>query len=198
MLFRKISMMNGSFTLDEHFREEDFSNTPLPKGDYESCTFSHCLFHDADLSGINFTDSSFEHCDLSTAILKKTALREVKFRHCKMLGLRFDDCNPFLLSFDFEDCALDFSSFFQVKLKGTRLVNCRLLEVDFVEADLTGAIFMGSDLSGAVFENTILEKADFRTAVNFTIDPEGNRIRGARFSMEGLLGLLGKYGILVE
>lgn len=74
----------------------------------------------------------------------------------------------------------------------------RLFETDFVEADLTGADFQDSDLKGPIFENTVLEKADFRHAKNFIIDPENNRVKKTKFSMDGLPGLLQKYGIEVE
>lgn len=71
------------------------------------------------------------------------------------------------------------------------------MEVDFSQADLSGASFLGSELSGAVFDQTNLEKADFREAENYRIDPESNRIKIARFDLEGLPGLLGKYGIKI-
>ena len=44
----------------------------------------------------------------------------------------------------------------------------------------------------------MLEKADFRGAFNYSLDPELNRIKGARFSPAGLAGLLGKYGIRID
>jgi len=50
----------------------------------------------------------------------------------------------------------------------------------------------------AAFENTILEKADFRTSFNYSIDPEKNRIRKARFSLAGISGLLDKYDIEID
>jgi hypothetical protein len=53
-------------------------------------------------------------------------------------------------------------------------------------------------LTGAVFDRTGLEKADFREALNFRIDPETNRIKGARFDLDGLPGLLVKWGIKVQ
>jgi hypothetical protein len=43
-----------------------------------------------------------------------------------------------------------------------------------------------------------LEKADFRTAFNYSINPETNRIKKAKFSKEGLNGLLDKYDIEIE
>jgi uncharacterized protein YjbI with pentapeptide repeats len=79
-----------------------------------------------------------------------------------------------------------------------RFVNCTLHEVDFTEADLTASLFENCDLQRTLFANTNLEKADFRTAFNYSIDPELNRIKKARFSMPGVLGLLSKYNIDIE
>ena len=53
-------------------------------------------------------------------------------------------------------------------------------------------------LEGAIFERTNLESSDFRTATHFTIDPEKNRLKKAKFSKEGVLGLLKNYDIVVE
>jgi fluoroquinolone resistance protein len=44
----------------------------------------------------------------------------------------------------------------------------------------------------------MLEKADFRTSNGYSIDPEMNRIKKAKFSLEGVAGLLDKYDIEVE
>ncbi|GHU58990.1 hypothetical protein FACS189411_15280 [Bacteroidia bacterium] len=80
-------------------------------------------------------------------------------------------------------------------MKNTRFKNTQLQEVDFVEADLTGSIFENCDLTRTIFERTILEKADFRTSYNYSLDPEANRIKKAKFSLTGLPGLLSKYNI---
>jgi len=50
----------------------------------------------------------------------------------------------------------------------------------------------------AMFIHTNLEKADFRSAFNYSIDPETNRIRKARFSVPAVTGLLDKYDIEIE
>jgi len=39
---------------------------------------------------------------------------------------------------------------------------------------------------------------DFRTAFNYSFDPEINKIRKARFSYPGVCGLLQKYNIEIE
>ncbi|WP_435357676.1 pentapeptide repeat-containing protein [Emticicia sp. SJ17W-69] len=80
-------------------------------------------------------------------------------------------------------------------MKATKFKNCKLHEADFNETDLTAAIFENCDLAGAIFEKTILEKADFRTAFNFSIDPELNRIKKAKFSLTSIKGLLDKYNL---
>jgi uncharacterized protein YjbI with pentapeptide repeats len=74
-------------------------------------------------------------------------------------------------------------------------MNLKLYEADFTECDLSGSVFENCDLMRATFDNSILERTDFRTSFNYSIDPEKNRIRKARFSLTGIPGLLNKYNI---
>jgi len=97
--------------------------------------------------------------------------------------VHFENCSKLLFGADFENCILNLSSFHSLKLKSTIFKNCNLQEVDFSDTDLTSSIFDNCDLSGAVFRSTILEKVDFRTAYNYSINPENNRISKAKFSM---------------
>jgi uncharacterized protein YjbI with pentapeptide repeats len=83
-------------------------------------------------------------------------------------------------------------------MKKTKFENCSLKEVDFTETDLSDAEFNSCDLLRAVFINSNLEKTDFRTAINFSIDPDKNKIRKARFATSGLAGLLGKYNLEID
>lgn len=122
----------------------------------------------------------------------------MKFTGCKLLGLHFETANPFGFSIHIMTCQLNHASFYQVVLKNTTIVNTKLQHVDFTETDLTGTCFDNCDLQHAVFENTILEKADFRKAISYNIHPERNRVKGAKFSLEGVVGLLSNYQIEVE
>ena len=115
-----------------------------------------------------------------------------------MLGLRFENCNAFGLSFSFDNCQLNHSSFYKTKIKRTVFKNSQLHEVDFTACDLTNTLFDNCDLKGAIFENTNIEKADFRTSCNYSLDPEINRIKKAKFSISGVSGLLDKYDIEIE
>lgn len=183
---------------DETFEKIDFKATPLKKGEYESCSFKNCDLSEADLADVRFIGCDFISCNLSLAKFKKTSFQDVKFKDCKMLGLRFEHCDPFNLSFSFDNCMLNHSSFYLVKLKKTLFKNCQLQECDFTETDLSSAALDDCDLARSTFENTILEKADLRTAYNYAIDPELNRVKRARFSLSGVPGLLGRYDIDIE
>ena len=179
---------------DHHFDKINL----LPPGDFEGCRFSHCDLQGTDLSGINFTECVFENCNLSGTKILQTTFNDVKFSGCKILGLHFETANQHLFSVQFEKSTLDLCSFFQCKMKKTRLLHCSLQEVDFTETILTEASFDGSNLKGAKFESTNLEKADLRTAVNYSIDPGINKIKKASFSYPAVLSLLDSYDILIK
>ena len=95
--------MSLKITGNSVFEKNNFSGNGLPKGEYENCLFRNCEFAESDLMNIIFIDCTFEQCNLSMAKIRNTALKTVKFIHCKLLGLNFSDCNPFLLSLYFED-----------------------------------------------------------------------------------------------
>jgi uncharacterized protein YjbI with pentapeptide repeats len=189
--------MNAHFT-DETFEKQDYTTTPLPKGEYDNCRFVQCNFADANLSHYKFSECSFDNCNLSMINTTETALRDIKFKGCKMLGIHFEKCNEFLFRVSFDNCLLNFSSFYKRNLKKAVFKNCSLRETDFTEADLSGAVFENCDLAMAAFENANLEKADLRSAYNYSIDPMKNRIKKARFSMEGIAGLLNQWDIEIE
>lgn len=191
-------IMETFFIEDKTFDQIDFTQKPLTKGEYETCTFITCDFSNADLTDIKFSECEFLGCNLSLVKLTKTAFRDIKFKDCKMLGLHFEHCNPFGLSFTIDHCNLTHSSFYQAKLKKTIFKNSQLHDVDFVECELTASVFDNCDMTRATFENTNLEKVDFRTSFNYSINPEINRIKKARFSLSGIDGLLNKYDIEID
>lgn len=183
-----------TFTADQTF-DKDYS---FSKGEYDNCVFEHCDFTGKDFGDSVFTDCSFTDCNFSMVKLSKMGCRDVVFRNCKLLGFRFDQCNPFGFEAVFEYCQMDLCSFFQMKVRKQKFSNCSLREADFAESDLTQAVFNDCDLQGAIFDNTILEKADLRSAYNFTIDASQNYLKGARISLASASGLLSPFGIIVE
>ena len=125
-----------------------------------------------------------------------TGLKNVFFTNCKLIGVDFSGCKDFLFSVGFENCILDYSFFLKKKLKNTIFKKCSIKEANFADSDLTNARFLECDLLMTQFEKTQLYGADFTTSYNFIIDPELNRMKNARFSVNGLAGLLNKYGII--
>jgi fluoroquinolone resistance protein len=187
-----------SFFQDLKIEQEDYSKNIFQKGEYEACKFTLCNFFEVNISGSQFADCVFDNCNLSMANINNTSFRNVQFINCKMLGMAFDACNQFGISFGFENCQLNHSIFYKTKIKNTKFINCQMHEIDFSNCDLSAACFDGCDLYGTKFENAILEKADFSAAINFNINPEINKIKKAIFAKNNLEGLLYKYNIEIK
>jgi uncharacterized protein YjbI with pentapeptide repeats len=130
--------------------------------------------------------------------IANTVFRNVAFNNCKMLGMNFEDCSQFGISFHFDECNLSHASFYGGKFRRTTFSKSRLHEVIFTESDLVNCVFDECDLSRAVFDQTNLEGADFRTSVNFAINPNNNRMKRSRFSLPGAASLLDSFGIRTD
>lgn len=131
-------------------------------------------------------------------MIKRTAFRAVEFESCKLVGLRFEDASDFAFECSFRDCRLDLSTFSGRDLRHSVFERCSLKETDLAGANLSGVALTECDLTDAIFDATNLEKADLRTAFNFAIDPDLNRISKARFARTGLAGLLRKYDLEID
>ncbi|RXP55755.1 pentapeptide repeat-containing protein [Lutibacter sp. HS1-25] len=190
--------MKHLFVEEKTFDREDFLKNRLEKGQYELCTFLNCNFLNANLSEIQFIDCEFYDCDLSMANLSQTIINNVLFKDCKMLGLHFEKCSDFTFSMKVENCQLNDASFYHQKISKTVFTKCKMQEVDFTECDLSFSVFNDCDLLNAIFDNTNLKGADLRNSFNFTIDPEKNQIKGAKFSLQSVSGLLAKYHIKID
>jgi len=184
--------------VDKTFKKVNYTKNPLAKDEYEGCAFIDCIFSNTDLSSISFVECEFIGCDLSSSKIYDTVFNEVVFDNCKILGLAFDKANTFTFSATFKDCQLDFTTFYKRNLKNQRFMDCSLKEVDFTETILNNAKFVNCNLENAIFDNTDLEKVDFTTAYNYVFDPEKNRIKNAKFSKDGIVGLLQKYQVVVS
>ncbi|MFN5416586.1 MAG: pentapeptide repeat-containing protein [Flavobacteriia bacterium] len=125
------------------------------------------------------------------------SFKNVTFISSKLLGLHFEQCNLFGFEIHFDNCQINLSSFYKIDLKHCSFKDSSLQEVDFTEVNLAQKSFENCDLLGAIFENTNLEKCDFRSAFNYIIDPQNNKIKKAKFSKEGAIGLLRAFDIVI-
>lgn len=190
--------MDFKYIDEQSFTNINFSEIPLEIGEYEYCTFTNCNFSNSILSEIKFLECEFFDCNFSNANLTDVSFQDVQFKNCKMLGLQFDACNEFGFAANFDMCQLDHSIFFKMKLNRTFFNNSQLKGVDFTETDLKKSKLIGCNLQDATFQNTNLEMADLRNATNYSLDPEQNGIKGAKFSIPEVTGLLDKYDIRIQ
>ena len=180
------------------FEKVSFIDKKVNNREFEDCVFKNCDFSNSDFSNNTFMDCEFIDCNLSMIQLSGTSLKTIHFRDCKLLGIQFQECADFLFSVNFQDCVLDYSSFANKKMPKTSFNSCSIKEVSFIGTNLTNSVFENCDLENAIFNDTQLGGVNFMTARNFIIDPEFNPMRKAKFSTQGIVGLLDKYDIKIE
>lgn len=183
---------------DQVFDKTSFPQTGTLDTQFENCTFKNCDFTTVDFFGCDFLKCIFVQCNLSMVKFGHIGFDQVHFDSCKMIGVDFSHTKDFLFSINFSGCILDYAAFMKKKNRKAKFVNCSLKGTDFSEVDFTSAIFDKCDLSTAVFMRSNLSSVNFVSSYNFTIDPEKNTLRKAKFSVDGLPGLLENYGIIVE
>lgn len=186
-----------------YFPPENVLTRALPpelvgQREFEEYHFIGFDFSQSNLNGWRFSECRFENCNLAGATITNTAFQNVAFLGCKLLGLPFQSCRELLFGVHFNQCQLDYASFYGRSMPNTRFVGCSLQEADFTQADLTQAVFQDCQLLRAVFQETRLVGADFRTAREVVLDPALNEVQQARFALESLPGLLTKFDLHIE
>ena len=185
--------MENLINVHKTFEKVISINKRVNNREFEGCVFKNC-----DFSNNTFIDCEFYDCNLSMTKLRSSGLKTVDFINCKLLGIQFHECDDFLFNVSFEECVLDYASFANKKMLKTKFMNSSLKEVTFIGANLSNSVFENSNLEGAIFNDTQLTAVDFTLAQNFKIDPEFNPMRKAKFSSQGIVGLLDKYDINIE
>ena len=180
------------------FEKEVYINSKINNREFDGCVFKNCDFSNSDLNYNTFMDCEFIDCNLSMTQLVGTSLKTVTFKNCKLLGILFHVCDDFLFDVAFQECVLDYSSFANKKMPKTTFNSCSLKEVSFIGTNLSNSIFENCNLENAIFNDTQLSAVDFTSAYNYKIDPEFNPMKKAKFSSQGISGLLEKYDIKIE
>ncbi len=167
-----------------------------------SSEFFECEFKELDLSGRDLLSSrfigcAFKNCNMSNMIVSGSSFRECYFESCKIIGVNWT-ASPSLFENHFKDSFLDFCVFQGLSLKETRFINCGLSDTDFSRANLKKASFEESCLRGANFYQCDLTEADFRGAIQYSIDIANNKVKRAKFSMPEALNLLTAFEIELD
>ena len=137
-------------------------------------------------------------------LLENAEFEDCVFDHCRWLGTRVQNCR-------FNACTFDHCNFSGVVFSFTTMKDAWLLnsafrsmawgglqQCTFDDTRLAGASFYGVRLGGTRFTRCDLQKADLRTAEEYAIDLETNKLKGARFSFPDVVRLLDGTGIVIE
>lgn len=187
--------MKETVHLNKTFSKVIYTEESVKNREFENCTFIDCDLYASDFSMSQFLDCTFKGCNLSMVKFNATSLKNVEFENCKMMGIAFEYCEDFLFEVKFDDCVLDFSSFANKKMQKTKFIKCSMQDVNFAGTHLLKAVFDDVNLNGASFDRTNLSEADLSKAYNFSIDPELNSVKKAKFSLKDAGGLLEKYNL---
>ena len=186
------------YFLDSKYNHHIYGRDELNFKEFECCTFNDCTFSAGNFIDVTFIDCVFNNCVFSEAKINHVAMRTVTFNGCEIKDVNFAMCNKLIFEVRFNNCVLDFSKFYTLKLKKTPFINCSLVAVDFMATDLTEVLFENCDLYRAEFAKAIASKANFKTSYNYTINPTITRLKKAVFSLKAVKGLLYKHDIIVE
>ncbi len=179
---------------DRTFEGANLNANRLTSSQFYDCTFSHCSFVETVFLDCRFVGCKFQDCDLSLLQVPGSSFSGTLFEDSKLIGINWTHGNwgnnllqeP-LVSIR---CVLNHSTFIGLPLKGTQIKDCIARDIDFRETDLNQADFEGTDLAESLFSQTNLTQADLSRARNYTISPEENTLKGARFSLPEAMSLL--------
>ena len=192
-----------TFAAEQPFEKQEFLSVisqgqDICRKDFSNCVFKSCNFNECSFKNSLFVDCVFTCCNLSNIKVDNCSFRGVVFDDCKLTNVSFAVINPFLLSWFFKNCKIEFCNFGGINMKHSKFIDSVIRGTDFINVDLEGADFARSDLQDSKFHNAVLDNANFSGARNYYIDPTSNKLKKAKFSVPEVLSLLAAFDIKVE
>jgi uncharacterized protein YjbI with pentapeptide repeats len=176
----------------------DASGGGIAGKEFFACRLERCDFTEADLSGCRFEDCRFVACNFSNPIIKRARFANAVFEECKVVGINFYACDQLVFDVEFDRCHILNCNFSDLKMKLSKFKACDLRGCDFQNTYLVEAVFDKSSFTETLFHACDLEKASFRGARGYSIDPRANKIAKATFSVPEVLSLVECFGIRIE
>jgi fluoroquinolone resistance protein len=198
--------MNSLIPAEPYYGDQVFEEVGLERGqlvssEFYDCRFIRCSFVESVFRDCRFVDCVFYACDLSLLQVPNSAFASTRFEDSKLIGVNWTRADWAAARVgspvSFLRCALSHSTFIGLGLRGVQIKDCLAVDVDFREADLSGADFSGTDLAQSIFGNTDLTQADLSRARNYHIHPGQNVLRQARFSLPEAMSLLYSMDIIL-
>lgn len=184
------------------FRKLEATGRRITGKTFQECSFVNCVLNETHFEGCKFYNCTFKSCDLSLMKVHNCVFAEVRFEDTKVVGINWTEAtwgkHSLLSAIHFSECTLNYSTFIGLKLNKLSLVRCLAKDVDFSEADLTGANCEGTDFSDSRFHHTNLTEANFSKATHYQIAATYNTLKKTRFSLPEAVALLRSLDILLE
>ena len=191
-------MSYASFVSEEEYTFQVFSPDSLLERQFYTCRFVSCTFRETDLRSTVFDTCSFVRCNFILPKIEGLVLRTAIFEDSRLMGLPFGDCNQFGFDVDFQDCIIDSCMFLGINFRKKAFINDKFRNTDFMDCDLREASFTGCHFENAQFHNCNLQNSDFREAENYCINPDGNKVKGSKHRLPGVLTFIQFLGIDLE
>lgn len=176
---------------NETFEGEYFSS--LEKNSYEDCVFRNCDFTKVSLAFFKFIDCEFQSCNMSNVSLNNTSFQACDFTDTKMVGVNFEQINPFLFGIKCHSSDLSLSFFARNDLKRSSFNNCKFSEAQLIELNAKGVDFSGSNFDSTIFDACDLTEANLTDVVNLSLDLNSNRVKNMKINSSSLAGILSSF-----
>ncbi|EKE01628.1 MAG: hypothetical protein ACD_21C00088G0003 [uncultured bacterium] len=194
--------LNKTDHFDQVFENLDCSSKTIQNKLFEKCEFKRCNFDKASLLNCRFVDCEFAHCALNTTIITNSAFSDVVFDNSKMMGINWPPAKwpQIRLSglISFYSCNISHSNFFGMNLSEVNIQDCKAIDADFREADLSRSNLTNTDFHQSLFIRTKLTEADFSGAINYSIDMTLNDVKKATFTFPDCINLLQHFEIQIN
>ncbi len=182
---------------DQSFSELEVRDQLFRETIFENCTFLRLRFVDSAFVRCRVIDCTFEECDLSNLSLENSEIRSPVFKDCKLVGVNWTAAAS-VMHPEWTGCVLNYGNFGGLDLRKAKMKSCHAREADFADTNFTDTDLRATDFTGARFASTNLTKADLRQATNYSIRPDSNKLKGAKFSLPEATLLLYGMDIVLE
>lgn len=185
--------------LSANFSELQLSGQEIDSISFEDCSFKDCDFSETNFIDCRFIECHFVQCNLSVAKIYRCRFNDIVFEGSKVIGVDWTKATwPNITMFSplkFFKCIINDSTFFGLSLNEIVIEECKAHDVDFRSGSFCESNFTFTDFTGSLFNQTNLSEADFSEAINYQIDVNFNKIKGAKFSRHEAVSLLESLGI---
>jgi uncharacterized protein YjbI with pentapeptide repeats len=163
-----------------------------------NCTFEHCQFKKTNWQNVQFRECVFKNCLIDQTLMDQCRLQQVTFEKCKLVGINFFKCTPTFFSIAFKNCLLHYCNFSDLKMPNSNFMYSKFYECHFNNTYLEKCDFSHTDLKNTIFHNCLLNKANFISAIHYSINPQTNKMKQATFSFPEAIELLRAMDIIVK